>query len=490
MRKQVYLLALALTIVTLFALTGAVSADPNGVQAPRFPYDLVPGYGEDGATLQNADAIAKLTGKPLSSPARNSPDLRSPNMHLLASSPQTEFTNSDLAFWGNLAFVGNYGGFRIFDISEPGDPQLLADVPCFGPQNDVSVWEDLLFLSVDSVLTGPECGSQAVPFPNVADPGGWEGIRIFDVSDPTDPQFVTAVYTDCGSHTHTLVPDLANNRILLYVLSYGLISGPTCGPHPGAEDPLHNQISIVEVPLGDPAAASVIAEPKLTGEVFDITDIVPILNPTFGCHDLQVFMELGIAAAACLSEGQIWDISDPANPDTLGATHLDNEEIEIWHSAAFTWDGEIVVFGDETLFGSCQDPNQLNGRIWFHEVANPETAVASFLIPRLQPAEEYCGSHLFNVLPRNDRYILASSWYAGGVSIIDFTDPTNAVEIGYYDAQAPVPASTWSTYWYNGFVYANDIPRGFDILLLSDNARAMTSRFDYMNPQTQEMLLP
>ncbi|NIN67497.1 MAG: hypothetical protein GTO63_22900 [Anaerolineae bacterium] len=64
------------------------------------------------------------------------------------------------------------------------------------------------------------------------------------------------------------------------------------------------------------------------------------------------------------------------------------------------------------------------------------------------------------------------------------------MEIGYYDPQVPSPASVWSTYWYNGFIYSNDIPRGFDIFLLSDDARAKTRKLDTMNPQVQEMLIP
>ena len=468
---------LVLLFLALLAINPVMAGGPD--EDPRFPYDLVPGYGEDGKPLGNEAAIKKMAGNVKSA---KGPDQRSQNMHLMFSSPQTNFVNSDLAFWGNLAFAGNYGGFRVFDVSDPGETVLLADVSCFGPQNDISVWDNLLFLSVDAVLTGPECGSG--PAPVLTDPTAWEGIRIFDISDPADPQYLTAVYTDCGSHTHTLVPDLANNRVLLYVASYALRPGPTCGPDTG-EDPLHGKMSIVEVPLDAPEAAAVIAQPVIEAEVFDISDLVPILDPTVGCHDIQVYPAIGLAAAACLSEGQIWDISDPANPDTLNAIRIDNPEVEIWHSAAFTWDGNLVVFGDETLFGSCQDPSQLNGRIWFHEVANPTVPMASFLIPRLQP-EEYCGSHLFNVLPRNDRYVLASSWYGGGVSVIDFTDPANAFEVGYYDAQVPIASESWSAYWYNGFIYSNDIPRGFDIFVLSDPARAKTKRFPHMNPQTQE----
>ena len=80
----------------------------------------------------------------------------------------TGAVNSDMAFWGDRAFVGNYNGIRIFDISNPASPALLADFQCFGPQNDVSVWDrdgngdaDLMITSVDRTLTGPQCGATA-----------------------------------------------------------------------------------------------------------------------------------------------------------------------------------------------------------------------------------------------------------------------------------------------------------------------------------------
>ena len=77
----------------------------------------------------------------------------------------THVTSSDIAFWGDLAYVGDYGGFRIFDISR-STPRLVSDMRCYGPQGDPSVFDrdgngkaDTLVLSVDSVLTGPQCGA-------------------------------------------------------------------------------------------------------------------------------------------------------------------------------------------------------------------------------------------------------------------------------------------------------------------------------------------
>jgi hypothetical protein len=423
----------------------------------------------------------------LASPAAAQPDEHSQNMHRLAYLPKTGTVNSDLAFWGRTMIAGNYNGFRVIDISDPQAPVVLSDVACPGAQGDVSVWKNLVFVSVDQVLTGPTCGSPPAPPSDLSNPSNWEGIRIIDISDPSNPQYVTAVATDCGSHTHTLVPDLGHGRVLLYVLSYALRSGPHCGPEAyeagQADSPLHEEISIVGVPLDHPESASVVSKPKITGQVFDLG--VPGFNPTIGCHDMSVFLELHVAAAACLSEGQYWDISDPVHPKTVEATHVDNAEIEIWHSAAFTWDGQVVIWGDESESGSCNTTDEADGRVWFYRLSSPTTPAGSFLIPRTQEGD-YCSAHLFNVVPVRGRYLLTSSWYGGGVDVVDFTDLADAQELAYYDAAG---GSVWSAYWYNGFIYDNDIPRGQDIYLFSDRASAGAKRFPYMNPQTQEAIL-
>ena len=487
MRKKT-LVPISLVVSALLALmmvSPVLGQDPDPDEA-EFLFGLVSDTEVEGVSTDSLSALSGNNSR--TAHADTDPDLHSQNMHLKASLPKPGTVNSDLAFWGDLAFAGNYGGFRIIDISAPGNPKVLADVSCPGPQNDVSVWGNLLFLSVDQVRTKPTCDS-VVASPQT-DPNGWEGIRIFDVSNPSAPQYVGAVATDCGSHTHTLIPDLKRNRVLLSISSYPLRSGPRCGPENAAAagyDPLHRKISIVEVPLNDPASARVIATPPINVPVFDIG--IPGFNPMIGCHDISVFLELHLAAAACGSAGQVWDISDPANPKAMAPKWtVDNPNVQFYHSATFTWDGKITIFGDEVVRGtSCQSPSDMHGRLWFYDTGSGIER-GSFLIPRAQPGQ-YCSAHLFNVLALKNRYVLVSSWYAGGTNVVDFTNPAAATEIGYYDAQVPVAAFTWSSYWYNNFIYANDILRGVDVFLLSDDARAGARRFDYLNPQTQEEII-
>jgi hypothetical protein len=424
-----------------------------------------------------------------------SPEGSSGNMHLLASAERTGsitgYRNSDLAFWGRLAFAGNYEGFRVIDVRNPLRPRVVADVACAGSQHDVSVWRGLLFLSVDTPRTGPDCASTAVE----GTAPGWEGIRIFDVRNPAAPRFITGVATDCGSHTHTLVPTRRTDQVLLYVSSYPASRfgptpyGTTCEQLTADGAQGHSKISVVAVPLHAPAAARVVSEPT-----FELTDRGG--TPGFrGCHDIAVFTELKRAAAACLSEGQIWDLSNPVRPRTIARIH--NPSVDFWHSSTFTWDGRYVLFGDEAGGGTqprcrTEDPASL-GALWFYRLstldANDATtvqpAVGSFKIGRVQDAGN-CTTHNFNVIPVRGRYVAVSAYYAGGTSVIDFTNPARAYEAGFHD---PHGANTWSSYWYNGIIYTNDTGRGVDTMFLADWRRFGARSLPYLNPQTQERRL-
>jgi hypothetical protein len=399
-------------------------------------------------------------------------------------------TNSDLAFWGRTAFAGNYAGFRTIDISDPENPRLLADIACPGSQHDVSVYQGWLFLSVDAPRTKPECDG----VPAASGTPGFEGIRIFDVRDPANPVYAGAVATDCGSHTHTLIPD--GDRVLLYVSSYPTGNfgtsayGNSCARLNLDGTQGHSKISVVEVPLDNPGAASVVTEPGIT--LRDFRNIAGYR----GCHDISVFVEIKRAAAACLSEGQIWDISDPLNPRTIARVH--NSNVDIWHSASFTHDGKVALFGDEAGGGGsarCRatDPSTL-GAIWFYDLASldnlddstQEPRLGHFKVPRPQGDVANCTMHNFNVLPVPGRYVAVSASYSGGTSVIDFTDPASAQEIGHFDVHG---SNTWSSYWYNGLIFTNDSGRGVDIVLLSDPARAAAQRVDHLNPQTQISLI-
>ena len=371
MRRPVRVLMALVGTLSLLALPGVAAAHGPHIEsfgAPAPANALFPVMQQNFFRLLALPEVADAHGPDIrgvgaAAPASARFPVLQQSFRLLANLPQPTHTpigGTDLAFWGTRAYAGSFGGFRIIDIKQPASPKVLADVQCPGQQGDVSVWNnELLFLSDDEPLTSPRCGGVPTDFQST--PDAWEGIRIFDVGNPRDPVYLTAVATDCGSHTHTLVPDLKNDRVLIYVSSFNLFDdGPDCRA-PTVDEPIsHSKISIIEVPLDDPHAAAVINEPDSMFEggqpctptqsnplvpsdqffACNETDDDSLNSSTRGCHDIQVLLEAHLAACSALSEAQIWDISDPEEPRII--KRLDDPNFEAWHNAVFTWDGEYV----------------------------------------------------------------------------------------------------------------------------------------------------
>jgi len=475
-------------------------------------------------------------------------DQRSSNMVHVANDrnddpPTSGAINSDLAFWGNLAAAGNFSGFRLFDIRDPENPKLLSAFQCNGGQGDVSFYQAkerlLLIRSVDAPRQTRACNSPGTVGGTDAAPreGDWEGIHVIDVTNPKTPIVLAAVETACGSHTHTTIPDDENQRAIVYVSSYPLGAGI------GDECQVpHRKISIVVIPDANPAGAFVHHEQEIHAQPVPAGGPAELGLPgTIGCHDITAFTDpkVEMAAAACLTEGQLWDISDPLYPCTLPTqeychTHIDNSLVEIWHSSAFTWDSRIALFGDEHGGGQapgCGGPNDPTGNIWFYKnngAGAPAPLVGRYALPRQQlappepqqPPLQECTLHNFSVIPINDnvRYRAVSSTYRGGTTVFDFTmlqeqenlhpvlDPATAPIVGTEVAFADLQNGdtngyddTWSSYWYNNFIYVNgglnraptpatQRDRGFDVYkLLKDERHQFTVKsFNHFNPQTQE----
>jgi hypothetical protein len=444
------------------------------------------------------------------------------NMTLVGNSDRDGTINSDLAFWGNLAYAGMYSGFRILDISQP-EPRVIVDFQCNTPQGDVSVHQAgkrrLLFQSVDSPQTREDCSSTNTALVDGLRQPGFEGIRIFDVTDPANPRFIDGVRTACGSHTHTLIPDPTRKRVVIYVSSYPLGTGETPpGADTGDQPPCfrpHRKISIVTVPFAAPDQAQVKEQPLSTHTRFSK------LGAFQACHDIQAFLPLKVAVGACGGEAQIWDISDPLNPTTTDQhegrhTHVQDptalgDTFEFVHNVVVTWDGKAFAIGDESSGGlgmECHGPATVNGFYYFYPLVRPGDAPPAargrFTIPRPQ-TPEVCQMHNGNVIPVNGRYLMTAGFYQGGSTVVDFTDLSAPREVAHADVYDSTGSpDTWSTYWYNDRIYANDglatIPRhnrtstpgpasnrGLDVFTLQDAGTTVTAkRWSHSNPQTQE----
>ena len=132
-----------------------------------------------------------------------------------------DFANSDLAFKGVNVVMGNFHGFNTYNVEDARKPKLVASVACPGGQGDVSIYGNLLFMSVEQTRGRIDCGTQGVSTPVSVE--RFRGVRIFDITDLKNPKQVAAVQTCRGSHTHSLVTDPNDKEnIYIYVsLSFG-----------------------------------------------------------------------------------------------------------------------------------------------------------------------------------------------------------------------------------------------------------------------------
>ncbi|MER6828410.1 hypothetical protein ABT352_20695 [Streptosporangium sp. NPDC000563] len=393
--------------------------------------------------------------------------------------------NSDIAFQGNYAYVGNYGGFSIYDISNPKRAKLVSGVLCPGSQMDVSVYDDLLFAAVDNSRSDDSCNSVGQP---ASVKESWEGVRIFDIKDKKNPKYIKSVETNCGSHTLTLVPGKTGDRknVYLYVSSYNPSDTfPDCLPP-------HDKISIIKVPLRNPTAAAVVKTPVIFPDGGNETQ-PGLLLPTSGCHDITVYAEKNIAAGACMGDGVLFDISDRENPVITARTTDPN--FAFWHSATFNNRGDKVIFTDELGGGGAATCNEAigpnRGADAIYEIKRGKLVFKSyFKIPRHQADSENCVAHNGSLIPVKGKDIMVQAWYQGGVSFVDLSDPARPKEIGYFE-RGPEPdgggGGIWSAYYYNGYVYASDFYRGLDVLRIDDRRTdpAKNVRMDRLNVQTQ-----
>ena len=243
-----------------------------------------------------------------------------------ATAGKHEFVNADLAFSGNYIIQGNYYGLQIWDMSNPKKPVLRTSVVCPGGQGDPSVYQNLLFMSVEENSSRLDCGRQGVT--DTVSAERFRGVRIFDISDLDHPKQVAAVQTCRGSHTHTLVTD-PNDAANVYVYVSGTsvvrregeLAG--CSGKRPDEDPNTSlfRIDIIKVPVASPQDAKIVNSPRLfedsTGNIAGLWkggnhgEGTQTTAETNMCHDITVFQAVGLAAGACSGNGLLLDIKQP-----------------------------------------------------------------------------------------------------------------------------------------------------------------------------------
>ena len=448
---------------------------------------------------------------------------------------QLAFANSDFAFEGTHLFQGNFYGVNFYDISNPAKISLLTSLVCPGGQGDVSVYKNLLFMSVEMPNGRIDCGTQGfppLPPPEpghekerrhpAASPDRFRGVRIFDISDIKNPKQVGSVQTCRGSHTHTLVVDPNDkDNVYLYVSGTSFVRQSEelagCSGEKPDKDPNTSlfRIDVIKVPLASPKDAAIVSSPRVFMDAR--TGALNGLNnggshgkdegkptDTDQCHDITVYSAIGLAAGACSGNGILLDIKDPVHPKRVDAVNDPN--YSYWHSASFNNDGTKVVFTDEWgggLGARCRatDPNKWGADAIF-DLKDDKLSLSSYYkMPAAQSDTENCVAHNGSLVPIPGRDIEVQAWYQGGISIMDFTDAAHPFEIAYFD-RGPIDPKTivlggdWSAYWYNGFIYGSEIARGLDVFKLEPSKfltkneieAAAAAKVEVLNVQNQQKI--
>ena len=446
-------------------------------------------------------AVVGLLAFPLAAGADHGTRPHTQNIHALGHSPHPAAflptpsaernVNSDIAFWGDLVFNGNYDGFRIIKNS-PGNPQEITWAHCNGDQGDIVVWGDILVRAWNSPApAGRFCDGEPVPV-------GFEGMHIWDISNLADPELVGEVELSarpqadapgCGTHTLTLVPDVEDGRVLIY----NQTSGGNAALPPGLQD--CNWLDVIQVPLGDPGAASFLHREPLEGG--------------HAAHDSAVILgDVNMLTVASGHMTNVFSIGAPRGgtpEDPLFLYTIEEEGVcntggplcnGNWHSAGFSWDGEVIILGWEPGGGAapeCEATDPPVKKSAFFYDADTGAKLGQWTLPRPQSATENCTIHNYNTVPlRSGKRVLVLGNYQAGTWVVDFTDPANARTVAWSDPpplDPPDLGGAWSSYWYNNFIYESEITVGLNVFRLSDNTTAGAMRLGHLNPQTQEFTI-
>ncbi len=345
---------------------------------------------------------------------------------------------TDLSAQGDFLYTGEMngivnrgerpkkGGVHIFDISG-GAPKEVGFLHCPGNDNDPEVVKPgLIVVGFHTNVCAPQAGN---------------GLMTVDVSNPRKPKILGAIMTG-KNHTHTPFP----GKPLVYTSGGGLTGGTNAGP------------AIVDV--SNPRNPEVVARPKTV---------------SMDCHDISFHVKgeqkLGFCAGGVGTGAvQIWDVSDPLEPVTIGK--IVNPLIQYSHSAVASDDGKLLAIDDEAFaVHDCNTGQSPVGRMWVYDISNPAVPIplGSFAPPRGGDGQTnigtlpgwvptWCLAHFFDWKP--DTHQIGVAWYTGGMSVLDFSEPTAPREAAFFRADE---SATYSALWHRGRLYTSDQRRGLDV---------------------------
>ena len=476
-------------------------------------------------------------------------DISNPAMPTLVKSYLCPASQSDVSVYKNLLFVSGEGmggrldcgtegvdeavshdrlrGIRIFDISDIRNPKYIANVQtCRGSHTHSLLVDpddkDNVYVYVSG--SAPVRPEEELPGCSDMRPDEDPNSALFRIeviqvplAHPEQAEIVSSprIFEDLvAPQVHGPAP--ADIREMEEAKARGAFVFELSGRERILWDGFANQLLAQQVEKrggeGAPTAADSAALreelPAIIEERFgggdDGDDEGPAPGPT-QCHDITLYPEIGLAGGACEGYGLLIDISDPVNPKRIAAVADSN--FSYWHSATFNNEGTSILFSDEWGGGGgpkCRidDPMEWGADAIF-TIANGTMDFQSYYkMSAPQTSFENCVAHNGSMIPIPGRDVMVQAWYQGGISVFDFTDPANPVEIAFFD-RGPTDGErigaggSWSVYWYNGAIVSSEIARGLDILELEPSpylsaneiAAAKSVKFDHFNVQGQQMFV-
>ena len=397
-------------------------------------------------------ALAMALGAAAVPAAANDPDvLHSENVGSLAALRTTEWAHKAI-FTKTHAYVGTasggkIGGIDVFKILQ-GAPYLqrVGRYGCSGANFEGSLtrWRNFLFQPVEAWANRAAEDKQGPYDPCFPEEGG---IRVLDISKPSRPQPAGFIPLTCGSHNIT--PYEWRGKLFIYN-SNGCSGQDPVSTGVGGVGPTF-EIEVIGFNPRNPSRSRIVSKPSL--------------SPMAGCHDITVFPAKDLAACVGVGQSALLDISEPRHPFVLSTVQTGHYNADM---AQFTWDGRYMAIAevenrglDGTHF--CHAEQDPRGNYYFYDITDPTNIkqVGSYKVPHVPPMWSpnalggyRCHASHFGVLPMKDakRYVATTSWANGGVSVVDFSDPTDPKEIAFWQPQWG--HFTWFAYWFNGRVYA------------------------------------
>ncbi|HZM47582.1 MAG TPA: hypothetical protein VFC14_22390 [Burkholderiales bacterium] len=410
---------------------------------------------------------------------------------------------------GKYAYVGHITnkeglGTSILDVSDPGKPKLLSQVPVGDPDSHshkARVAGDIMIVNAEQNMTGigrkadelPRLRAQLtatlgrapshaelaqklgvdeadIPAVEAAEkkPYAQGGFKIYDISDRSKPKLISHHRTH-GRGVHRFDMDA----------DYAYIS---------TEMPGYIGNILVTYDIRNPVKPAEVSRWWLPGQHLEGGE-----KPTWSGrqHRLHHALRQGDTMWAGMWHGgvRIIDVTDIRKPRTVGAYNYHPPFPEPSHTFMGVPDINgrkiAIAIDEEDHAHSAEEMAKRRGRphacLWVFDVTDRSDIkplsvyeVSELDSPWSRATPGRFGAHQFQEHMKGGDTLVYCAWFAGGLRIVDIADPSSPREVGHY---IPEPAAGKACPQSNdvdvdtrGLIYLGDRYNGLDILEFKPNA--------------------